>query len=348
MKSSCKIDSSLQYTVKREAVYCCLLQLYKSQTILEYFPLQFQFENELAVDEGGVCRDVFSAFWEVAFQEQFDGTSLLSPVNHSGIDFEALPLIGTIMSHGYLACGFLPVRLAFPCIVGILRGQVTIPDSVLVESFVDSLNAHESSVMKEAIASKVEEVAFSTTLRQSILGILTRYGCRNLPTPDNLSKLILDAVKYEFVVKPFAAITAMRSGVPKEHQNFWDGMTIMEMYELYRALSANPVKVITLIEGTATTPSEERVLSYLHQFIGTMSCDEIRAFLRFVTGSSVCPSSNIKVYFNNVTGFARRPISHTCDCSLELSVDYRSSIDFINEFRTVLSASEYVWYMDGI
>ena len=59
------------------------------------------------------------------------------------------------MSHGYLACGFLPVRLAFPCIVGILRGQVTIPDSVLVESFVDSLNAHKSSVMKEAIASKV-------------------------------------------------------------------------------------------------------------------------------------------------------------------------------------------------
>ena len=72
--------------------------------------------------------------------------------------------------------------------MGILRGQVTISNSDLVESFVDSLNAKESSVMKEAIASKVE--AFSTSLRRSVLGILTRYGCRNLPTPDNLSWML--------------------------------------------------------------------------------------------------------------------------------------------------------------
>ena len=86
----------------------------------------------------------------------------------------------------------------------------------------------------------------------------------------------------------------------------------------------------------------------LKQFIGTMTSDEIQAFLRFVTGCSVCPSGGINVTLNNLSEFARRPISHTCDCTLELSTDYRSSVEFVAEFRTILSASEYVWYMDGV
>lgn len=104
-----------------------MLNIYSSNEVLEYFPSRFKFQGELAVDQGGVCRDLFTGFWEEAFQEQFDGTSLLGPVNHAGLDFEVLTVMGKIMSHGYLACGFLPTRLAFPCIVRILRGQVKFP-----------------------------------------------------------------------------------------------------------------------------------------------------------------------------------------------------------------------------
>ncbi len=216
-----------------------------------------------------------------------------------------------------------------------------------MRSFIDSLNSHESSILKEAFSMKEN---FPSSRKQSLLGILARYGCRNLPTQDNLTKLVLNAVNFEFFIKPCAALNAMRSGAPQQHQAFWEDFSVGELYELYQALSANPAKVLSLIEDSVElqNPSEEGVLQYLKQFVGTMSSDEVQVFLRFVSGSSVCPSQGIKVTFNNLSGFARRPISHTCDCCLELPIDYRSSIEFINEFRSVLSSSEFLWYMDRI
>jgi len=47
-----------------------------------------------------------------------------------------------------------------------------------------------------------------------------------------------------------------------------------------------------------------------------MTCD---VFLRFVTGSSVCMTWPIHIKFNTLSGYGRRPISHTCGCVLELS-----------------------------
>ena len=74
-------------------------------------------------------------------------------------------------------------------------------------------------------------------------------------------------MKYEFLFKPCAALTSMRSGVPRQHQTFWNEMSVVEMYELYHALSANPAKVLSLIEDSVElqNPSEERVLFYLKQ-----------------------------------------------------------------------------------
>ena len=40
----------------------------------------------LGVDAGGVCHDLFSAFWEIAYKRFFDGDSLLVPMLHPGVD----------------------------------------------------------------------------------------------------------------------------------------------------------------------------------------------------------------------------------------------------------------------
>ena len=58
--------------------------------------------------------------WKVAYQNVFDGGSLLTPLVSSDIDMSVRPTIGTIISHRYLACGFIPVRIAFPSLAAIL------------------------------------------------------------------------------------------------------------------------------------------------------------------------------------------------------------------------------------
>ena len=62
----------------------------------------------------------------------------------------------------------------------------------------------------------------------------------------------------------------------------------------------------------------------------------------------VCPE--IKVTFNGLSGFARRPIVHTCDCAMELPVDYNNYDDFASEFKAIFAATkdDFSWSMDAI
>ena len=60
------------------------------------------------------------------------------------------PTLGTVMSHGYLACGILPVRLAFPVLAMSLLGpSVEIPDEILMESFVDYMVFYEANILRD-------------------------------------------------------------------------------------------------------------------------------------------------------------------------------------------------------
>ena len=76
-----------------------------------------------------------------------------------------------------------------------------------------------------------------------------------------------------------------------------------------------------------------------------MKAQELAAFLRFVTGSSVCFGKRITVSFNNLTGLARRPVVHTCDCLLDLPVSYSSYMEFTAEFKSILCNPEHMWSM---
>lgn len=93
--------------------------------------------------------------------------------------------------------------------------------------------------------------------------------------------------------------------------------------------------------------AEERVYGYLTSFIGNMKLEELRLFLRFITGSSVCIDKKIEITFNNLSGAARRPIAHTCTCILEVPLSYATYPEFSEEFLKILM-SELSWVMDAV
>lgn len=350
MQSACS-QYGARHVVSREDVYKCALSLYTNDrdAILDEYPFRIKFKTELAVDSGGVSRDFCSAFWESAYEKAFDGNTLLTPALHSGINMDSLAVIGTILSHMYLAVGFIPVRIAFPSLACILfHPNISIPSEFMVEAFVDSLSTHERDSMRSAVNICNEGGHFSDQVRQQLAAILSRYGGRSIPSANNLKSSILLAAKYEFVIKPCAALNMIHSGIPSKHSPFWEKLSIYEFHSLYLALTASPEKVISLLDDSlADDVNKERVFRYLCQFVGNMTNDELRSFLRYVTGASVCPPATMKVTFNSLTGIARRPISHTCACQLELSVDYSTYLEFVVEFRTVLHTSES-WFMDAM
>ena len=71
--------------------------------------------------------------------------------------------------------------------------------------------------------------------------------------------------------------------------------------------------------------------------VGNMHKEDLRRFMRFVTGCCVCIAKQIKIVFNGLSGLARQPIAHTCDFTLELPTSYINFEDFRDEFMSILS-----------
>ncbi len=132
----------LERRFRRDSVYEDVIDMYKDdlEEILRDFPFRVRCVNELAVDTGGVCRDLFSAFWQESYVKDFDGEKLLVPAVRPNIDMVGLRLLGTILSHGFMVCGFLPIRIAFPVVAVVLFGLETkFTDGMIIDSFVDYL-----------------------------------------------------------------------------------------------------------------------------------------------------------------------------------------------------------------
>lgn len=221
MQSTCSLDG-IYHHVSRDNIYNCVLSMYKdAEEILDEFPFRIKFEGELAVDSGGVSRDFCSAFWETVYENAFDGNTLLTPALHSGVDFESLETLGTIISHMYLAVGFIPVRVAFPSLACILLGpNITIPKELMIEAFIDGLCAHERDQLQSAVKVSNSGGGFSDEEKQQLTMILGRCGGRTIPSPETLKHGILKAAKYEFIIKPCAALTSMHAGIPMKHMAF--------------------------------------------------------------------------------------------------------------------------------
>jgi len=161
--------------------------------------------------------------------------------------------------------------------------------------------------------------------------------------------MIRNVVAHKFCVKPLAAITLMNTGI---HNGFWSTKIPNDIKKIYTALTATPTKVLSMLEITDTiNPAEDCVVVFLNTMIGNMTNHEdLRNFLCFVTGASVCLGTKIHVQFNHLSGFARRPTSFTCNCVLVLPTDYVNYEDFIGDFKPVLKATrnDFAWLIDAL
>lgn len=157
--------------------------------ILNEFPFRVSFDDENAVDSGGVARDMFSGFWSCAFEKFFDGSGSLVPATHPTIDMSVFPMLGNILSHGYIACGFLPVHISFPVIAAVLLGPgVQISDTILCKSFITYLSCHDACILKNAFG-ELGSKTLSSNLQSSLLILWAIMGVDRFHLPKISSPL---------------------------------------------------------------------------------------------------------------------------------------------------------------
>ena len=195
--------------VQRATIYSDVLGMYMKnlEDIQSEYPFRIQFINERAIDTDGVCRDLYSCFWEHAYVKHFDGDKLLIPAIHASSQTSVFPILGTILVHGFFACNFLPVWLSFPIIAAVLCD--TDADWILSESLIDFLSEHDGTILHDAIQYK-DAPDFSNDQKSKIISILSKFECSEIPTPFNLKALLISVAKYLFLVKPLGLLRTFK------------------------------------------------------------------------------------------------------------------------------------------
>ena len=334
--------------IHRDEIYEDVVAMYRNKfsEIVKEFPFRIKYIDERAVDTGGVARDMFSGFWEKCYLYHCDGEKLLVPAVHPNTDMAAFSVLGTILVHGFMTSGFMPVKLAFPVVAYVLCGpEMIIRDSIFLESLVDYVPTSDCNILKKAF--KVTDDCYDEKMKTGLIDILSRLGCSEMPTPSNIKRLLISTAKHTFHGKPLGLLITMRAGVPACYHKFWQQFDIDKLFSIYKALNASVSSVLkSIMEPIAMNAAEDKVFKFLRTYITNLKVEELRRFLRFVTGSSVLTSMNITIIFNNLSGVGRRPLVHTCDCTLELSKSYSSYPEFEHEF-TVYLLDETSWIMDS-
>lgn len=134
-------------------------------------------------------------------------------------------------------------------------------------------------------------------------------------------------------------------------QEFHRSTSIDGIGELvYSSLSVSAEKVLNIIECDAMNQAERRVFGYLTTMIGNMGVNDVRNFVRFTTGSSVCIAKKIGICFNTTYGLGRHPFANTCSNTLSLPVSYLNYNDFFMDWSAIFSQTddEWKWCMDEV
>ena len=111
------------------------------------------------------------------------------PVIHPHTDKPVLPILGKVFSHGYLVSGFFPAGVAFLIFARVLLDpNIAVPNNVLTETFADSLCSYEAEIVENALKVSLDDSNFHPQM--NVLGLLSRYGCREVPLPKNLRRIL--------------------------------------------------------------------------------------------------------------------------------------------------------------
>ncbi|MEQ2234791.1 hypothetical protein ILYODFUR_034985 [Ilyodon furcidens] len=132
-----------------------LLNVFMDKSVMD-FELKMEFNDEMAVDNSGVSREVCTAFWE-QFLELCEGEEERVPKLRPDFSEDRWHALGRIWAKGLIDHGIIPVMLSKAFIVASLLGLPSVEEEVLMSSFARYLSNSEQITIKKALDGVLEE-----------------------------------------------------------------------------------------------------------------------------------------------------------------------------------------------
>nr|XP_020470855.1 uncharacterized protein LOC109968716 [Monopterus albus] len=174
-----------------------LITVFCEQSILEddiYFKVILPDGRlEMAVDDGGVLRDVLSEFWNDFYEQCTMGNSFKVPYLRHDFGKQEWESIGRIIKFGWQKERYLPVKLSPVLLEQAVFGSV---ESDLVDSFFKYVSASER-VIFESCCSDFEGVD-----QEELLEIMDIHSCRRIPTADNIEQILRELAHQNLIQEP--------------------------------------------------------------------------------------------------------------------------------------------------
>ena len=174
-------------------------------------------------------REMVSAFWEIAYKLCCDGDSLLVPLLHPGSNADMFTKLGRILSHGYMQCGFLPLKIAFPTM---LLGVGICINFLVLRLLIASMVTNKSFLNKASI-------------RRSFHVIFKQNWLQLLATLEEESYQLLTILK--ILCCSWQNIKFKSSLCQQKlifNASFGTLKTLADIYLLYMSMVATPAKII--------------------------------------------------------------------------------------------------------
>ncbi|KAL6489245.1 hypothetical protein MHYP_G00029900 [Metynnis hypsauchen] len=318
-------------SVRRVNVAEDLLAAFMDSSIMTV-TLKMDFVNEKAVDDAGVSREVYTAFWE-QFLEQCEGETERVPRLRPDFCEAEWQAVGHIWVKGLLDYGVIPVRLSKAFILACIHGIDSVDADILMSSFFNYLLPVERSAVEKALSGTMDE-----SDKEDLLDLFTRMGSHSLPPQNNMQPTIEAMAHKAIIQEPKYIVDCFSTAMACVKLKLSNKESVVAMYE---AKKATGKRVSQLFETTKVTLSqiEQTTFNHLQRYVKNADESKAEKILRFCTGSSVICIDKILVCFNAETGLNRRPVAHTCGATLEVPCTYTCYPDFRTEFDNILSSN---------
>ena len=295
--------------------------------------------EETGEDNGGVLRDALVEFWESFYTKHTEGANIKVPIISNNMTEQKWVACGKILVMGMKQVGYFPMMLDPVFLKHVLLGKTYKPDpDYLVQQFLDFVPEYDKEVITSSLSSE--------DLSEDLVDVLASYQVQELPTKENLDKILQKAAHRILIQEPTFIVGCWTAIFSKDLTPLLkDGID-----ELYAALVPTTKKVLDLLDFgdvTQLSVAKTKTMNFLIRFIKGLKEEALHNFMRFVTGSNLVVVPKVTVAFVvEASQLQRAPCAHTCGCTLELPYSYLTFQEFRQEFTNVLESK--VWVMDVV
>ena len=148
----------------------------------------FTLEGEQGLDMDGLKREVYSTFWERAFEKFFEGKSTFVPRIGPDIQDNHYQAIGRVFSHCYLLTGIFPTAISKVFATALLVGKNALSADDYISGFLEHVFQYDRMRLESALAKASLIDVFPNETAEFLCEFLSEYGVVQNPHQPHLSR----------------------------------------------------------------------------------------------------------------------------------------------------------------